>query len=120
MTILNIKLSHVDIAKKMRFILTIAILITIVQKLWDPQQYENLSQFLSLLQLSILGKHWIKLQYIYWISIIWEFLIILGIQNKYFFNTALMMGFFLITLGIISSVFGIKSNCGCGLFGEKP
>ncbi len=118
------KLVPTEMVKIIRLTFIITLIITIIQKLLDPQQYENLSKLISLMQFSFLGKYLLDSEYVYWFLLCWEFIIVLGLSTKSFFIPSLLMGFIMITLGIVSSLFslyfGLKSNCGCGLFGENP
>ena len=118
------KLVPTEMVKIIRLTFIITLIITIVQKLLDPQQYENLSKLISLMQFSFLGKYLLDSEYVYWFLLCWEFIIVLGLYTKPFFIPSLLMGFIMITSGIMSSLFslyfGLKSNCGCGLFGENP
>ena len=107
-----------------RYILSGNIIITIIQKIFDPNQFENLTNFTSFISILLFESILLDYSFIFYGIIFIEFAILFGIYSQRYFKTAIQCGILLFLAGISASLvslyYGLQSNCGCGLFGENP
>ncbi len=107
-----------------RYIFSGNIIITIIQKIFDPNQFENLTNFTSFISILLFESILLDYSFIFYGIIFIEFAILFGIYSQRYFKTAIQCGILLFLAGISASLvslyYGLQSNCGCGLFGENP
>lgn len=100
------------------------IIVTIIQKLFNPSQFENLTNFASFISILLFEYNLFNFSFIFYAIIIIEFAIILGLYYQHYFKTSILGGILLLISGItasfVSIYYGLHNNCGCGLFGENP
>jgi len=96
---------------------------TIFQKVINPYLFENFSEFITLILEILFNKEFHIMKYLFYIIIVFELLIIIRINFKFFMYTVLI-SLFLLGLGLIFSsnsiYYGLNKNCGCGIFGDNP
>ena len=107
-----------------RYIFSGNIIITIIQKIFDPNQFENLTNLTSFISILLFESILLDYSFIFYGIIFIEFAILFGIYSQRYFKTAIQCGILLFLAGISASLvslyYGLQSNCGCGLFGENP
>jgi len=100
------------------------IIVTIIQKIFDPNQFENLANFVSLISILLFESILLDISFIFYGIILIEFAIIFSLYSEIHFKTSIQCGILLLLSGATASLvpiyYGLQSNCGCGLFGENP
>ncbi len=102
------------------------LLVTILQKIIDSNQFENLSKtiFNLLLYFSVNNVSPLLYKGIFTFIIGIELFILIGIYKRKTFDVAVVFSFTILSIGILSSIisiyYGLNNSCGCGLFGENP
>lgn len=100
------------------------ILITIIQKIINPIHYENFSNFIIFLVNIIANKNYSTPFTLFVFILLIEGFIVIGLFQKSIFRLVTILGIMLIGSGILASglsyYYGLKSSCGCGLFGDIP
>jgi hypothetical protein len=115
--------SEINLPMIIRNVFAGFLFITIVQKLIDKKQFENLS--LTISQFFYGFNYFGKLETIVFYSIIIiEIFIIISLYFSFLYKWSLRIALFLLLLGSITSIlsiyYGFNNTCGCGLFGDNP
>lgn len=121
---LSIINSKKDITFIARYTFSGIIIVTIIQKLFDQQQFENLTNFVSFISILLTETVIVNPNIVFYGIILFEAVIVTGLFSKRYFNLSVCSGALMLIFGVSASIvslyYGIQNNCGCGLFGENP
>lgn len=119
-----IKLNKIDFILAARYLVSFIILIMILQKLFNPAESDNFSEFIAFLIDLDSSVSTSVLNPLFYGIIIIEAGIVMGLYKANFFNSSIYAAIIILCFEIIASsysaILGLKSTCSYGLFGENP